>query len=141
MYAELNGQLAEKTRQHIDQAANHHEKELLEEALRRKPKDFHTLVRLGELYSHLRQVKEGLGVDLQLVAMAPSDPIVRYNLACPLALSEKPSAACTALRESVRLGYSDLDHLLKDHDLDSIRENELFEELLRTLRRRRRRRH
>lgn len=106
--------------------ANQYETELLEQALQGRPDDFGILVRLGELYSALGRSRDGLTIDLQLVVIAPRDPIVRYNLACSLAMSGRISAGISALKEAVRLGYSDLDHLMIDEDLAAIRDDAEF---------------
>lgn len=119
----------------IQAVADRHERELLEEALRQRPGDFEVLVRLGELYPRLGMSKAALAIDLKLVEMAPQDPIVRYNLACSLTLNGDLQAAFGALREAIRLGYSDVDHLKKDDDLARLRADPLFQDLLRLLRR------
>ncbi|MFG0319816.1 MAG: TPR end-of-group domain-containing protein [Planctomycetota bacterium JB042] len=130
--------LDETTRRRISETADRHELDLLQLALDDGPDDFETLARLGELYTRLGRVEEGLEVDRRLARIAPSDPIVRYNLACSLALLGQPEESCAALREAVRLGYSDLEHLLQDADLASVRSHPLFADVLRLLERHRR---
>lgn len=106
--------------------ANRYETDLLEQALRYRPDDFGVLVRLGELYAALGRSRDGLTIDLQLVVIAPHDPIVRYNLACSLARSGRMSAGISALKEAIRLGYCDIDHLMADPDLATIRDDAEF---------------
>lgn len=139
MRSDLLEALSTECRHQLQTVADRHEQSLLEEALRDRPDDFELLVRLGEIYPRIGQPQEGLRIDLKLVSLAPSDPIVRYNLACSLALTLQPQAAFSALREAIRLGYSDLEHLLADDDLASLREDPLFADILRLLRRNSRR--
>lgn len=137
MRTDILKDLPQRCRLRLQQISDHHEKELLELALGVSPGDFDLLVRLGELYPRLGRPLDGLKVDLKLIVMAPADPIVRYNLACSLALTGKVAAAMGALRDAIRLGYSDLDHLMQDSDLESVREQARFPEIIQLLRRHR----
>ena len=125
--------LSPACRLRIDRLADRHERDLLELALDSCPGDFLILVRLGELYPRLGQPEESLRGDQMLVVMAPEDPIVRYNLACSLALTGKLSASFSALRDAIHRGYSDLSHLLQDPDLAPVRQDPRFVEILRLL--------
>lgn len=118
----------------IERISHRYESELLELALESRPDDFMVLVRLGELYSHLGRVRDGLAIDLQLVVLAPSDPVVRYNLACSFSLLDRPAAALAALKQAVRLGYRDEAHLMEDPDLDAVRALPAFQEVLALIR-------
>lgn len=122
----------------VEEIADRYEQELLEIALESNPDDLEILVRLGELYPRLGRARDGLLVDRRLVALAPRDPIVRYNLACSLSLVGEPEAACQALREAIKLGYDDLDHLLTDPDLEQARHHPHFHDVLRLFERHRR---
>ncbi|MFH0944684.1 MAG: hypothetical protein V2A76_05755 [Planctomycetota bacterium] len=133
MRTDILKDLPQRCRLQLQQIADHHEKELLEQALDYSPGDFDLLVRLGELYPRLGRPLEALKIDLKLIVMAPADPIVRYNLACSLALTGKVAAAMGALRDVIRLGYSDLEHLMKDADLKSVREQTSFQEIIQLL--------
>lgn len=99
---------------------------LYEDALSSDPDDFAALYWLGHAYTSLGRIEEGLDVDLRLSASRPADPTVRYNLACSFALSGRVEDALAALRTAVDLGYRDLDHLLSDPDLASLREEPGF---------------
>jgi len=119
-----------KTQESIAAIADRCEIELLELALMENARDFDVLARLGELYSRVGRLTEGLAIDIRLVGMAPRDPIVHYNLACSLALTRQVDAAVSSLQEAVRLGYDDLDHLLEDDDLKSLHGLAAFRDLL-----------
>lgn len=140
MREKLVDRLGSATIRRIADLSDRFEQDVLEQALRQNPNDFESLVRLGELYSRAGRSEDGLTVDLQLVLMAPSDPIVRYNLACSLAMTRQVDASVAALREAIRLGYVDVDHLMNDPDLSEVRKHARFDGILRLLQRATRRR-
>lgn len=74
---------------------------------------------------------EGLLIDKRLVTLRPDDPLAHYNLACSLALLKKPEQALKTLRRAVELGYRDFRYMREDRDLDSIRHDPRFRQLLR----------
>ena len=76
-------------------------------------------------------IKEGLKVDQRLVQVRPEDPTAHYNLACRYALLRQPDLAFTTLRRAVELGYRDFRYMIQDRDLDSIRTDPRFGQLLR----------
>jgi Flp pilus assembly protein TadD len=75
-------------------------------------------------------LKEGLKVDQMLVLLRPADPTAHYNLACRYALLKQRDMAISTLRRAVELGYRDFRYMLQDADLDSIRKDPRFRELL-----------
>jgi Flp pilus assembly protein TadD len=76
-------------------------------------------------------LKEGLKVDQRLVQVRPADPTAHYNLACRYALLKQPDLALTTLRRAVELGYRDFQYMVKDRDLESLRKDPRFRQLLR----------
>jgi tetratricopeptide (TPR) repeat protein len=74
---------------------------------------------------------EGLQIDKRLIQLRPSDPLAHYNLACSYALLKRPDNAIKTLRRAVELGYRDFRYMREDHDLDSIRHDPRFRQLLR----------
>jgi tetratricopeptide (TPR) repeat protein len=74
---------------------------------------------------------EGLQIDKRLVRLRPGDPLAHYNLACSYALLKKPEQALKTLRLAVELGYRDFRYMREDRDLDSIRHDPRFRQLLR----------
>jgi len=75
--------------------------------------------------------KEGLKVDQRLVQLRPKDPTVHYNLACRYAQLRQADLALRTLRRAVELGYRDFRYMVQDRDLDSIRKDPRFRDLLR----------
>jgi tetratricopeptide (TPR) repeat protein len=74
---------------------------------------------------------EGLQIDKRLIGLRPTDPLAHYNLACSYALLKRPDHAVKALRRAVELGYRDFRYMREDRDLDSIRHDPRFRQLLR----------
>jgi tetratricopeptide (TPR) repeat protein len=74
---------------------------------------------------------EGLQIDKRLVQLRPNDALAHYNLACSYALLKRPELAIKTLRRAVELGYRDFRYLREDRDLDSIRHDPRFRQLLR----------
>jgi len=107
--------------------------EFLEVAVRHRPNNVEALAELGHVYTRLGRLEEGLEVDRLLVSLVPDNPTVHYNLACSLALSGRSSEALDSLEAAIRLGYSDAGFLLEDADLDSLRQDPRFADLLRRL--------
>jgi len=80
------------------------------------------------------RLADGLAIDRQLVATRPSDPTAHYNLACRYALLKQPDQALGSLRKAVELGYRDFSFMEEDQDLDSIRKDPRFRQLVREYR-------
>ena len=74
---------------------------------------------------------QGLDIDRRLVQLRPRDPLAHYNLACSYALLKQSDQALRILRKAVELGYRDFRYMREDHDLDSIRHDPRFRQLLR----------
>lgn len=74
---------------------------------------------------------DGLQIDKRLVQLRPNDPLVHYNLACSYALLNRKELAIKTLRRAVELGYRDFRYLREDRDLDAIRHDPRFRQLLR----------
>jgi tetratricopeptide (TPR) repeat protein len=72
----------------------------------------------------------GLRIDKRLIQLRPNDPLAHYNLACSYALLKQPDQAIRALRRAVELGYRDFRYMREDRDLDAIRHDPRFRQLL-----------
>ena len=99
---------------------------LYESVLSRDPDNLEALMALGEAYTRKGEYAKGLDVDQRLARLRPADAVVRYNLACSLALLGRPDQAFEALAQAVDFGYRDLKHLDGDPDLGSLREDPRF---------------
>jgi len=88
------------------------------------------LMAVGEAYTRRGWYEKGLQVDLKLTQLKAAEPIVWYNLACSLALLKRPDEALHALEKAIALGYDDVEYLLKDPDLASLRQSPELRRLL-----------
>ncbi len=86
---------------------------------------------MGHLLTLKGRYAEGLQVDKRLTGLRPNDPLAHYNLACSYALLKRADLALKTLRRAVELGYRDFRYLREDRDLDSIRHDPRFRQLLR----------
>ena len=86
---------------------------------------------MGNNMTLKKRFREGLELDRRLVQLRPRDPLAHYNLACSYALMQRKEAALTALETSVNLGYRDFRYMRQDRDLDPIRNEPRFRQLLR----------
>ena len=99
---------------------------LYESVLARDPDNVEALIALGEAFTRKGDYVRGLEIDQRLSRLRPSDAVVRYNLACSLALLGRADEAFEALGQAVDQGYRDLKHLDADADLASLREDPRF---------------
>lgn len=102
----------------------------LEALRRRRPADRRILEVLGDLYTRTGRFEEGLEVDLRLSREHPSEPLIWYNLGCSLALVGRKEEAFDALGRAIELGYADVNWMLKDDDLASLRSDPRFKALV-----------
>jgi tetratricopeptide (TPR) repeat protein len=85
---------------------------------------------LADLYTRRGHIEKGLELDERLIKLCPNDPTVFYNLSCSYSLLLRPEESLNALRQAIVLGYSDLYHLLTDKDLQNIRKEPAFLDLV-----------
>lgn len=86
---------------------------------------------MGNLLSLKGRHAEGLTIDQRLVRLRPRDPLAHYNLACSYALLNSPEQSLTTLRQAIELGYRDFRYMREDRDLDPIRQDPRFRQLMR----------
>src|SRR3984893_11687772 len=99
--------------------------------LERQPDYVDVLRVMGNNLTLKGRFAHGLQIDKRLVQLRPNDPLAHYNLACSYALLKRPEQAIKTLRRAVELGYRDFRYMREDHDLDSIRHDMRFRQLLR----------
>lgn len=85
---------------------------------------------LADLYTRLGMYEEGLKLDIHLSEKYPEDESVWYNLTCSYTLCGKIELAFDALRRAFDSGFSDVDLLQTDSDLDNIRRYEEYNQML-----------
>jgi hypothetical protein len=65
-------------------------------------------------------------MDQRLVRLKPDDATAYYNLACSYSLLKRGGEAFTCLEKAIMLGYHNLGHILKDPDLEHLRQDSNF---------------
>lgn len=111
----------------MDKTSDHEfEIKFFESVLRRSPDYTEVIEILGGLYTKHGRIADGLKMDRKLVRYLPENATAHYNLACSLALSKRRRDALKSLQRAIELGYRDLDWLMKDPDLDLLKEDPEF---------------
>ena len=119
-----------KPRPTLDDIGRRFEIEMAEAGVRARPGDVETLHWLACVYAQTGRYEESLSTDLKVVAREPDRADFRYDLACSYALLGRRDEAITELNKAVDLGFDDADHLRQDPDLDGLRLDPRFAELL-----------
>ncbi|HTU90318.1 MAG TPA: hypothetical protein VMF69_09610 [Gemmataceae bacterium] len=114
-----------------DQQQLDFELDFFEGVLRRSPDYVDVLRIMGNLLTLKGRFADGLQIDKRLVQLRPNDALAHYNLACSFALLKRPDQSLKTLRRAVELGYRDFRYMKEDHDLDSIRHDPRFRQLIR----------
>ena len=101
-----------------------------ENLLRENPDYVDVLILLGDAYTKRGRHKEGLKIDQRLAKLKPDGPVVHYNLACSYSLLKMSDLCLEALEKAIHLGYDDFAFIEEDPDLEFIREDPRYRELL-----------
>ena len=67
---------------------------------------------------------------LKILEIDPEEELAYYNLACAYSLWGRTGEAMEALRGALENGFDDFDHMIKDEDLDPIRDEESYRKLI-----------
>ncbi len=119
-----------KTAFRVDQSQADFEREFFDQILKRDDRQPDVLRRQAELLARSGDYQSALPLDQRLAQMRPEDPVVHYNLACTLAMTDQASEAIVVLARALDLGYDDFAHIESDSDLDNLRDQPAFIELL-----------
>lgn len=104
--------------------------ELLENILKQHPDYTEALELLAHHYTQTGRTQEGLALDKRIIELKPQCPTAFYNFACSLSLNGQTQEALQALSQAIALGYSDFQWMLKDSDLEALRELPEFQSLV-----------
>ena len=107
--------------------------EFFEAVHRRCPGYVDVVGLLGGLYTKAGRIADGLKMDRKLVRLEPENATAHYNLACSLALCKKRPDALRSLRKAIALGYDDLAWMQQDPDLELLKGDPEFRQLLKQL--------
>ena len=112
------------------QEKNQFEIGFFESVLRRNPRDTGVIEILGGLYTEAGRIEDGLRMDRLLVRLSPENAVAHYNLACSLALKNRQADAMKSLRKAIELGYTEVEWILSDPDLEKLHQRRDFLELI-----------
>jgi adenylate cyclase len=82
-----------------------------------------TLIRVGKEDEAKKEAAKA-------VELNPSDPLMQYNVACFYSLLNDKKTAVEAIKNAFKAGYADFEWTKRDSDLDNIRQEPEFIELL-----------
>ncbi|MCH7884665.1 MAG: hypothetical protein IIC01_05380 [Planctomycetes bacterium] len=91
---------------------------------------------VGELHQSLfrayrgAEYKKALSIGEKILELDPHDMGTMYNVACLHCLLGHKKHACVWLGKAIDAGYNDVNHMLSDDDLASIRDTERFRRLI-----------
>ncbi len=98
--------------------------------LERTPDYIDVLRLMSKLLTLKGRYAEGLQIDRRLVQLCSADPLAHYNLACRYARLKRPDQCLKMLRRAVELGYHDFRYMREDRDLELVRHDPRFRQLL-----------
>ena len=76
------------------------------------------------------RVDEAKNEAARALELNPNDPLMLYNAACFYAQMREKSKAIAMLRDAIAAGYSDYEWFKRDNDLESIRNEPEYIELM-----------
>jgi tetratricopeptide (TPR) repeat protein len=94
------------------------------------PKDGVSWLKLGYSLHADKKLDEALKIHLKAAEFPEVAPIATYNVACVYALQGDKDKAFTWLGKAVELGFSQPDQLANDTDMDSLRDDPRFKDLV-----------
>lgn len=71
-----------------------------------------------------------LDIDRRIALLRPADHVAQYNLACSFSLMGLVDSGLSALQKAIECGYDQFRHLREDRDLDLLRKDPRFDQLL-----------
>ncbi len=98
--------------------------------LQKRPLQPEALRAAADALTTLGYYEDGLQIDQRLARLFPDDETVQYNLACSYALTNKPEEAFITLQAAVDLGYDDASCMRNDPDLQSLKNDPRFRQIL-----------
>lgn len=104
------------------------ERDFYETLISEQPNFAEALDCLGSWYTSNGHYEKGLEMDLRLVSIKPEDPYAWYNLACSHSCMGSLAEALNAIKRAVCCGYDDMEYMMKDEDLENLRETEEFKQ-------------
>jgi len=115
----------------VEQSQLDFELDFFAKILERHPTYIEVLRAHGNNLTMKGRVEDGMAIDKRLIQLRPEDCLAHYNLACSYALLKQPDQAIKTLRKAIELGYRDFRYMKQDRDLESVRRDPRFRQLIR----------
>jgi len=122
--------LPERVLGRFDEPQEAFEIRFLEDLLARVGETPDVLTHLGYLYTQVGRHRDALAIDRRMVALRPRDPVAHYNLACSHSNLGRINQGFAALKKALALGFRDIEHIREDEDLENLRRDPRWDELL-----------
>ena len=97
------------------------DEQFYEAVLQQNPTNLTVLRRLVEAVGRQANYDRTLELNLRILSLDSQDFIAHYNMACAFAMLGDTESGLQSLRQAVLMGYSDRAHLEADADLDLLR--------------------
>lgn len=88
------------------------------------------LVQNANFYLRKKNYKQAALYYKIILNIEKKDPLIYYNLACVYALDNKISKAVNALGKAVKNGFKNSEYIKNDKDLNSIKNNKKYKEII-----------
>lgn len=108
--------------------------EEFKKALKEYPQDFRANYYIALSYLHLKDYTLSVAHFKTCIEQEPQNIGAHYNIACAYSLQGNIDDAIRHLALAIKYGYDDSEHLEKDSDLNNIRSDPRYKELLESLR-------
>ncbi len=105
----------------------------LRKVLDESPFDFRANYHIAFAYLLLRDYEKSVHHFEIARRINPKDHLTLYNLACAYSLHGRIDQALEALEASVDAGFDDYDHIEKDSDLDALRDQRRYRDLIKRM--------
>jgi len=104
--------------------------EIFPRYLSHHPDDARARIFLANVLARLNRIDEGKVEVAKSLEMSPDDPLMMYNAACFYAIAGEKRLAIETLKKSVNAGQKHYEWIKRDPDLDSIRNEPGYIELM-----------
>lgn len=92
------------------------------------------LTRLGVEALDSKRFEESLGIFQRTLELRPRNGLSAYNIACTYSQMQSGARAAEWLQKAIEWGFTNLDHIEKDKDLEFLRKQPSFAKVVATLR-------
>jgi tetratricopeptide (TPR) repeat protein len=106
------------------------DKQFYEAVLRLNPSNLQVLRRLVEAVGRQADYERTLELNQRILNLDARDFIAHYNMACSYAMLGEAEAGLQSLKQAIHLGYTDQAHLEADSDLDLLRSDLRYYDLI-----------